>query len=80
MGDTIGAAKAFALPTSFGAGLSWTWNRSLTLSLDYNLQKWADVRMPELSVGADGRYIYNVSKGQLLDRSRFSAGVEYIAN
>ena len=46
----------------------------------YNLQKWADVRMPELSVGADGRYIYNVSKGQLLDRSRFSAGVEYIAN
>ena len=80
VGDTIGAAKAFALPTSFGAGLSWTWNRSLTLSLDYNLQKWADVRMPELSVGADGRYIYNVSKGQLLDRSRFSAGVEYIAN
>ena len=63
--DTI--HSGFSLPHSFGAGFTYVYNNSLTVGLDYTLQKWADVKF------------FN-KEGQFNDRSKISFGAEYRPN
>lgn len=57
----------YGIPTSYGAGLAYQYKDKLTISADYTLQNWSDVKHLEES------FTYN-------DRQRIAAGVEYIPN
>ena len=51
-GDTLTCANAFALPHTFGVGLTWSFNNQLRVGVDYTLQKWADVKYPTVVTDA----------------------------
>lgn len=56
--------STFDTPTSFGLGLSYLWNKKLTLAVDYNQQNWNKANF-------DGE------EGALLTYRKYSLGVEY---
>ena len=80
LGDTLVAHKAYALPQTLGAGVTWQWSNSLRVGFDYTFQKWTDVRSPVLSTLADGTYRYAAEKGQYDDMHRYALGVEYVGD
>lgn len=55
------------IPNSFGAGLTYVYDKRLTVSLDYNLQQWASVS-------------YMNSKDAFYDQTKISLGAEYLPN
>lgn len=57
----------FELPTSLGLGLTYNYNRQLTVGADYSLQQWSKVK-------------YMNEENALLDRHRLSVGAEFIPN
>lgn len=63
--DTI--KNGFELPHTFGVGLTYVYDKKLTVGFDYTLQKWSEV---PLFGKAD----------QLKDRSKLSFGAEYVPN
>ena len=64
-GDTI--TNAFSIPHTFGVGFTYVYNNSLTVGMDYTLQKWADCK-------------YFNKEGQYSDRRKISLGAEYLPN
>lgn len=68
-----------SLPSSFGVGVSYNYDKRLTVGLDYSLQRWSDVNASletddaDLREGFDQTFAYG-------DRSRISLGAEYIPN
>ncbi|MFV0544832.1 MAG: hypothetical protein ACK5ND_01295 [Bacteroides sp.] len=57
----------FELPNSFGLGLTYNYNKQLTVGADYSLQQWSKVK-------------YMNEENALLDRHRLSVGAEFIPN
>lgn len=78
--DTLRAAKAYELPHTFGAGLSWNYNNSLRIGADYTLQKWGGVKSPAISTDASGNKIYTSTVGAYTDMQRITVGAEYVPN
>ena len=79
--DTLICQKAFELPHTFGAGLTWSHKKSLRLGMDYTFQKWGDVKYPSLTKDpATDKYVYSSAPGQFSDMHRVSVGVEYVPN
>ncbi len=77
-GDTIVSHDAFALPHTFGAGLTWSYKNSLRVGFDYNWQKWGGVKSPSL-VSAPGEKLDYVSRtGNYSDMHKFTLGAEYV--
>ena len=64
-GDTI--SNAFSIPHTFGIGMTYVYNKKLTVGLDYTLQKWADCT-------------YFNKENQYSDRTKISLGAEYLPN
>ena len=60
-------SNAFSLPTTWGIGATYVYDRRLTIGLDYTSQNWADVKF------------YN-QKGTFQNRSKISFGAEYLPN
>ena len=58
---------SYAIPHSFGVGLSWNQGQKLTIEGDYTLQKWSDVK-------------YDNVMGMYADRSKVALGAEYLPN
>ncbi len=56
---------SMGLPNTFGIGLAYTYDKRLTVGLDYTLQKWGDVT-------------YLDEQNALADRSKISLGLEYL--
>lgn len=78
-GDTLIASKAFELPHTFGAGLTWTHNQSVRLGVDYTFQKWGKTKYPTIQKGADGQELaYQSTAGQFMDMHKVSVGFEYV--
>lgn len=75
-GDTLRAENAFALPHTFGVGLTWTFKNSLRVGLDYTFQKWGSVKYPSVSSTPNGQ-VYAAAKGNFTDRHKVSLGMEY---
>lgn len=76
-GDTISVSKAYALPHSFGVGLTWQYKKSLRVGVDYNFQKWSDVKAPTLVETTSGvDYVSQV--GQFTDMHKVTVGAEYV--
>ena len=59
--------NGYSLPHSFGLGLAYNYKKSLTLALDYGLQKWSSATY------AHKDNMYN-------DRHRVAFGMEYVPN
>lgn len=64
-GDTIN--NAFSIPHTFGIGMTYVYNKKLTVGVDYTLQKWTDCT-------------YFNKEGQYSDRTKISLGAEYLPN
>lgn len=75
--DSQYVKKAFDLPHTFGVGLAWKYNNSLTFALDYTLQKWASANYPQL---APGTTTYVKDKNTFNDLHKVAAGLEYVRN
>ena len=78
-GDTLTAANAYALPHNIGVGLAWRHKNSLRVGVDYNFQKWADVKYPTL-VNQESSQLYVPATGGFSNRHRVTVGAEYIPN
>ncbi len=77
-GDTLTARNAFALPHTFGVGLTWNYNNSLRVGVDYNLQKWAEVKSPVLARPNGQDPTYTAQVGNYTDMHKFTFGAEYV--
>lgn len=64
-GDTI--SNAFSLPHTYGVGMTYVYDKKLTIGMDYTLQKWSECK-------------YFNKEGQYSDRTKVSLGAEYIPN
>jgi hypothetical protein len=58
--------STFELPTMYGVGLYYTYNKKLSVGLDYTMQKWGDAKFR-------GNY-------DLSNRSKIALGVQYQPN
>ncbi|MHB9055472.1 MAG: hypothetical protein ACYC2P_04875 [Paludibacteraceae bacterium] len=66
-GDTLKNVKGFELPQTLGVGLSYTFDKKLTIGMDYNLQKWGDA-------------LFFGKTDSLVNTSKIAFGAEYIPN
>ena len=77
--DTLVCQNAFELPHTFGVGLTWAYKNSLRVGVDYNLQKWGDLKYPNLTKDPEsGKYVYSSNTGMFTDMHKVSAGIEYV--
>jgi hypothetical protein len=73
LNDTIDAnhpnytAYGFELPSSYGIGLNYTYDKKLTIGIDYSLQEWKDAQ-------------FYGKLDSLSNRSKLAVGVEYQPN
>ncbi len=86
-GDSIvrSVPKAFELPYSFGGGLAWRHKRQWTAGIDVNQEQWSQCRMPMIASSSSsetgvsaGAVSYESHKGAYLNRTRITAGAEYV--
>jgi len=75
--DTMRVGDGLHLPSTFGVGLSWTRNNSLTVGLDYTMQKWGSCDYPEMN-SQTGEY--RKVSGMLMDRHKVTLGAQWIPN
>ncbi len=81
IGDTLVAHNAYALPHSFGIGLTWTHDDRLRIGADYTLQKWQDVKSPQLFMDElTGQPHYEARTGNYTDMHKITVGFEYMHN
>lgn len=78
LGDTIVARNAYALPHTFGAGLTWNFKNSLRVGVDYNWQQWSKVKAPTLQQTAAGGMDYVAATGSYTDMHKVTVGAEYV--
>ena len=69
-------SNAFELPQTIGVGLMWNNNNRLKFGVDYQLQKWASIKYPQLST-VNGTTSYSLVDGQFNDRHKVTLGGEY---
>ena len=54
----------------------WNHNNRLKFGVDYQLQKWAKLKYPQLTT-VNGTTSYNLVDGQFNDRHKFTLGGDY---
>lgn len=69
-------SNSLELPHTFGVGLVWNHNNRLKFGVDYQLQKWAKLKYPQLTT-VNGTTSYNLVDGQFNDRHKFTLGGDY---
>ena len=69
-------SNSLELPHTFGVGLMWNHNNRLKFGVDYQLQKWANLKYPQLST-VNGTTGYNLVDGQFNDRHKLTLGGDY---
>lgn len=65
--DTINNISGFELPGTFGAGITYTYNKKLTVGFDYVQQGWNDA-------------LFFGKTDTLVNTSKYAVGLEYIPN
>lgn len=69
-------SNSLELPHTFGVGLMWNHNNRLKFGVDYQLQKWAKLKYPQLTT-VNGTTSYNLVDGQFNDRHKLTLGGDY---
>lgn len=69
-------SNSLELPHTFGVGLMWNHNNRLKFGVDYQLQKWAKLKYPQLTT-VNGTTSYNLVDGQFNDHHKFTLGGDY---
>lgn len=64
-GDTARLKNDYALPASYGGGLTYVWDRRLTVGADVTFQDWSDVR-------------YAGKTGEFNNRLKIGVGAEFL--
>jgi len=72
---TDSVANGLSLPYSFGFGASLFHKNSLTVGVDYQMQKWGSLDYP--MVNNDTKH-YEATSGVLCDRHKFTVGLDWI--
>ena len=72
---TDSVANGLSLPYSFGFGASLLHKNSLTVGVDYQMQKWGSLDYP--MVNNDTKH-YEATSGVLCDRHKFTVGLDWI--
>lgn len=77
--STVKPEATLELPHSFGVGLTYNYDKRLTVGTDFSLQKWADVKsaldVADKEMLADFKQTYTYC-----DLYKISVGAEYIPN
>ena len=79
--DTI--KHAFQWPSSIAAGITYYHSNNFRIGADFELQQWSKCRFPNQETGFTGSAIsetYTSTKGQLNDRTKIAAGLDWIPN
>ena len=71
---------AIELPWTYGVGLAYQHGASFRMGVDYQLQKWGSLVMPEFVEGIDGKGDYQLKTGLLKDMHRVNVGAEWLPN
>ena len=73
-GDTtrVSIAKAFDLPSSFGAGLAWNHKEQWKVGADVTHQRWGDCKMPQI---INDRFVSTTENYE--NRTRIAVGGEF---
>lgn len=74
------AKDAFAIPTSIGAGFSYTHGTKWRFGADYSMQMWSKLDFPVFKEISEGKPGFVMSNNYFIDRQRVVAGAEYCAN
>ena len=72
--------NAINLPWSYGGGLAYQHGTSFRMGVDYQLQKWGELVMPEYIVDSSGKGAYVLKSGLLKDMHRINVGAEWLPN
>jgi len=76
--DTI--KNAYQLPHAISAGITYYHSNTLRIGADFELEKWSDCRFPNQQTDFSSNStstVYTSSKGQLNDRTKISAGLDW---
>ena len=79
--DTI--KNAFHWPSAIAAGITYYHAGKLRVGADFELQQWSKCRFPNHQTGFSSSTIsetYTSTKGQLNDRTKIAAGLDWIPN
>lgn len=71
--------NGLALPTSFGAGVSYSHQDRWVLAADYTMQRWGSVDYPVLTENS-GNMVYQLQSGVLSNRNKINIGGEWTPN
>lgn len=69
-------ADAFELPNTFGIGFMWNHDNRLKIGVDYQLQKWAKIKYPQLDINGSTTN-YSLVGGQFNDLHKITLGGDY---
>ena len=69
-------ADAFELPNTFGVGFMWNHDNRLKIGVDYQLQKWAKIKYPQLDINGNTTN-YSLVGGQFNDLHKITLGGDY---
>lgn len=69
-------ADAFELPNTFGIGFMWNHDNRLKIGVDYQLQKWAKIKYPQLVINGSTTN-YSLVGGQFNDLHKITLGGDY---
>lgn len=67
LSDTISTNPGFELPTMYGIGLYYTYDKRLSIGIDYSMQEWKNAK-------------YFGKTDSLSNRSKLAVGIEYQPN
>lgn len=76
--DTI--RKAFQLPHALAVGVTYYHSNTLRIGVDFELQKWSKCLFPNQQTGFSDHSPYVSTKGQLNDRMKIAAGIDWTPN
>ena len=70
---------AIELPWAYGIGVAYQHGASLRVGVDYQLQQWGKIMMPEF-IDENGKGRYELKSGLLKDLHRINVGAEWTPN
>ncbi|MBO5249271.1 MAG: hypothetical protein J6B15_00820 [Muribaculaceae bacterium] len=76
--DTVGYSSLkdkYSLPDSWGAGISWAWNKKLLAEVDFTYQQWKDAKSSPIINEDNGQVVFD--KSTFDNRWKIAAGLQY---